>query len=548
MQFFLSNSYLTHQIFTYMRCCNYHTFFFATAIVSSAYLTVNAQSFSTPDSIYQRLFTDVQLNRIFPDSKTFVDMVPKRSPQAIVADYEHIRNTPNIKFSIKTFVEENFYLPQGNSTNYTTQQVPITTHIKQLWQVLKRQADVATAGSSLLPLPNPYIVPGGRFREVYYWDSYFTMLGLAESGEWATIEHMIDNFAYLIDRFGHIPNGNRSYYLSRSQPPFFAMMVDLLAKHKGKATWALYKNALQKEYDYWNDKNGRTKHRVIMPDGSILQRYWDANNTPRQESYYEDYTLVYGEYDGMKKPTIANAANTFRHLRSGAESGWDFSTRWFADGKHLKTIETTNIVPVDLNGLIYQLELALAKANEASGNLTRKRYYEQLALRRKKAIHKYCWNAKKGYFFDYHILHKRTTNAITAAGITPAFFGIATPQQTAQCANIIEQQLLQPGGLVTTTTDSEQQWDAPNGWAPLQYMAVVGLHSNGQTALAKTIAERWINLNIKVYQQTGKLMEKYNVVDTTKEAGGGEYPGQDGFGWTNGVLLKLLAMYPVNTP
>ena len=182
---------------------------------------------ATPDKIYGQLFIDVQMQKIFPDGKTFVDCTPKRKPADIMYDYGLAKGAG---FDLKRFVLDNFNLPPAPPAfNYVVQEKDVVNHIKNLWGNLKREADKASplggglegAGSSLLPLPNPYIVPGGRFREVYYWDSYFTMLGLKESGETETIRNMIDNFAYLINTYGHIPNGNRSYYLSRSQPPFF---------------------------------------------------------------------------------------------------------------------------------------------------------------------------------------------------------------------------------------------------------------------------------------------------------------------------------------
>jgi len=234
-----------------------------------------------PDVIYGQLFKDVQLSKIFPDGKTFVDCTPKRDPKEIVKDYLAVKNNPAIKFSLKFFVEENFELPHTPQLNYITKEKDIVMHIKNLWGVLKKDADKPVAGSSLLPLPYPYIVPGGRFREIYYWDSYFTMLGLKESGETEMIENMIKNFAYLIETYGHIPNGNRTYYLGRSQPPFFAAMVQLLASIKGDEVYKTFLPALEKEYNFWMDganklKPGKAYRRVVMlNDGTILNRYWD---------------------------------------------------------------------------------------------------------------------------------------------------------------------------------------------------------------------------------------------------------------------------------
>src|SRR5689334_6458784 len=214
---------------------------------------VSAQYVQTPDQIYGVLFKDVQMAKIFPDGKTFVDCVPKRNPKAIVKDYLAAKNNPHLRFSLQLFVEANFDLPKAPQLNYITQEKDVVAHIKNLWNVLRRDADKPVVGSSLLPLPYPYIVPGGRFREVYYWDSYFTMQGLKVSGEKEMIENMVKNFAYLINTYGHIPNGNRSYYIGRSQPPFFAAMVQLLAGIKGDGIYRTFLPALEKEYKFWMD-------------------------------------------------------------------------------------------------------------------------------------------------------------------------------------------------------------------------------------------------------------------------------------------------------
>ncbi|RYE30021.1 MAG: response regulator, partial [Sphingobacteriales bacterium] len=233
----------------------------------------------------------------------------------------------------------------------------VEEHIRCLWDVLTRQPVPASSGS-LLFLPHAYVVPGDRFREVYYWDSFFTMLGLQVHGRWDLIQNMIDNFSYLIDTIGFIPNGNRTYYLSRAHPPFYSLMIKLLEEKKGIGTLEKYKVRLQKEYDFWMDgannlseSTDAIRRVVRMPDGSILNRYWDDSTKPRPESYEEDVELVHTLYEDEIK---------YRHIRAAAESGWDFSSRWFEDGKSMSTIDTTNIIPIDLNTLLYHHELVLA--------------------------------------------------------------------------------------------------------------------------------------------------------------------------------------------
>src|SRR5256885_8101351 len=244
-----------------------------------------AQSIQSPDEIYGQLFRDVELHRIFDDSKTFVDCIPKRDPKLILDDYKRSKDDPTARFSLKVFVEQNFIIPQHHPSKYKTTEKDIVKHITNLWTVLSRKSDTTIQGSSLLPLPHEYIVPGGRFREIYYWDSYFTMLGLKESKLYDLMENMVRNFAYLIDTYGHMPNGNRTYYLSRSQPPVLSLMVDLLAEVKGNDEYPRYLKYIEQEYNYWMDADGYTKHVVKMPDGSILNRYYDRLGVPRPEMY-----------------------------------------------------------------------------------------------------------------------------------------------------------------------------------------------------------------------------------------------------------------------
>jgi len=192
----------------------------------------------TPSHLFGQLFVDVQMQRVFPDGKTFVDALPNDAPAAIVQRYEEERGKPG--FDLSAFVHRNFTVPPPKRSAYRSDpSEDVCRHIDDLWQVLERGPDSVTLGpySSLLPLPRPYVVPGGRFNEVYYWDSYFTMLGLDESGRHDLAVSMVENFVSLVDRYGHIPNGNRSYFLSRSQPPFFASMVELIvARSRGPAT------------------------------------------------------------------------------------------------------------------------------------------------------------------------------------------------------------------------------------------------------------------------------------------------------------------------
>ncbi len=484
------------------------------------------------------LFEAVQMSAVFADGKTFVDCVPKEPTAAILKRYLQQKDNPG--FELKEFVLSCFELPKVFAAGFKTDANKTTAeHIHQLWTVLTRQPDEKKG--SLIPLPHSYIVPGGRFGEVYYWDSYFTLLGLKESGLVDMIENMVNNFTHLIQTVGYIPNGNRTYYISRSQPPFYSLMVNLLAEIRGKNILPLYLSPLETEYLFWmkvihevNEETNASYHVVKMKDGEILNRYWDEQNTARPESYREDTELTHASSQAPQQ--------LYRNLRAGAASGWDYSSRWFKDDKIFGTIHCTGIIPVDLNSLLFTLEQTIAEAYSLNGNEEKALHFSLLAKKRKEAIKKYCWNEGAQFFTDYDWEENKQKKTLTLAGVVPLFCNIATQEQADKTAAVLKQKFLKPGGLVTTLQVTGQQWDAPNGWAPLQWMAIVGLNNYKQTKLANDIAERWLALNDKVFAATGKMMEKYNVEDLTKEAGGGEYTSQDGFGWTNGVYLALKKM------
>lgn len=498
------------------------------------YLSATAQH-KTPLQLYPAFFKDVQMQHIYPDGKTFPDAVPMEEPEVINRLYIEVSGKPG--FSLKGFVNQYFKEPYTPSSEFKSNPGNgLRKHIDTLWTVLERDADTVK-NTSLIPLPYPYVVPGGRFRETYYWDSYFTMLGLQEAGRYDVIEHMVDNFAWLLDKYGLIPNGNRTYYLTRSQPPFFSLMVEMLAEQKGDSVMLTYLPQLLKEYNFWI--NGSGGHHVIAVGESYLNRYYDAGDYPREESYREDVMQA--------RKSDQDSASFYRNIRAAAESGWDFSSRWFEDGVHLSTIKTTDYIAVDLNCLLYNLETLIAKASRLANDDATANDFSAKALKRKQGILKYCINSD-GIFTDYNFKTGKPSTKLTMAMAYPLFFKIATPKQAERIAQLIEARFLKTGGVATTlNNDSGEQWDAPNGWAPLQYITIVGLNNYGYDKLAKTIALRWINQNTVAFKQTGKLLEKYNIElkgDAAK-AGGGEYPLQDGFGWTNGVLLKLMNMYDV---
>jgi alpha,alpha-trehalase len=496
-----------------------------------------------PQVVFQDLFSAVQLAHFYDDGKAFPDATPLSAPSEILSQYH--AQKPDSPAALQHFVETHFTVPgEISGAPSPPDLVSITAHIDALWTPLTRNSSSAPRYSSLLTLPDPYVVPGGRFREMYYWDSYFTMLGLAESKRQDLVSGMVHDFAYLIDTYGHVPNGARTYYLSRSQPPFFFAMVGLMSPNDSAAAFAQYLPQLRREYAFWmqgeqNLKAGSSHRRVVaMPDGSVLNRFWDDRDTPRDESYYQDTELAHSS--GRPAPQL------FRDIRAAAESGWDFGSRWFADAHTRATMDTTEIVPVDLNSLLFGLENAIRAGCERRADKACAVEFEHRAAARRGAVDRYLWDAQQGAYLDYRWTQHKRMPLVSAATLYPLFVSLASAPQAAAVAKITVKDLLKPGGIVTTTLDTGQQWDAPNGWAPLQWIAISGLRDFGQKPLAETIACRWMaNVN-DVYRQNGKLVEKYNVLTTGHSGGGGEYPLQDGFGWTNGVMRKLMALYPAD--
>ncbi|HEX7239881.1 MAG TPA: trehalase family glycosidase, partial [Longimicrobiaceae bacterium] len=374
-----------------------------------------------------------------------------------------------------------------------------------------------------------------------------------ESGRTDLVRSMLDNFAHLVRTVGHVPNGNRTYYLGRSQPPFFAAMVGLYATATDTGQALRYLEALEAEHAFWMDgaaglRPATAYRRVVrLPDGTVLNRHWDDIPEPRPESYREDFELA------QRVPEARREA-LYRNLRAGAESGWDYSSRWMRDTTDLRSLEVIDLVPVDLNSLLYNAErtiAALRRARRGTADAAVAARFDAAAERRRQALLAAAWDPTAGFFFDVRWrTGERVADRPTLAAAAPLYFGIATAEQGRAVAARLERDFLRPGGFVTTGIASGQQWDAPNGWPPLQWMAMEGARRYGRAELADTARGRWLALVRRTYRATGKMTEKYDVVDPAREAGGGEYPTQDGFGWTNGVALALAAQErgPALTP
>ncbi|MBA3317005.1 MAG: trehalase, partial [Gemmatimonadales bacterium] len=468
------------------------------------------------------LFHDVQMAKLFPDSKTFADARALRSPSELVTRYTTDKG--HAGFDLRAFVDRHFEQPRPAGEGFHTDTMrSMEEHIRALWPALTRPADAPLVYSSLIPLPNPYAVPGGRFREVYYWDSYFTMLGLVESGQVDLVRSMLDNFAHLIRTVGRVPNGNRTYYLGRSQPPYFAAMVSLYARATDSTRALRYLEPLEAEYAFWMEGATRlapgTAHRrvVRLRDGTVLNRHFDDIAEPRPESYREDYAL------GQTVPAERRSA-LYRNLRASAESGWDFSSRWMRDTADLRTLETVELLPVDLNSLMYHAEqtiAALRRLRGRTGDAEAAARFTSAAANRRRALLAAAYDPEQGFFYDVRWrTGERVTDRPTLAAAAPLYFALATPEQGRAVAARLQRDFLKPGGFVTTLIASGQQWDMPNGWPPLQWLSIEGVRRYGRGDVADLARERWLALNRRVYRATGKMTEKYDVVDLSRRAGG----------------------------
>ncbi len=273
-----------------------------------------------------------------------------------------------------------------------------------------------------------------------------------------------------------------------------------------------------------------------MQNGAILNRYWDDIPEPRPESFREDFTVAQTVPEARREAL-------YRNLRAGAESGWDYSSRWMRDPKDLRTLEVVELAPVDLNSLLYNAErtiAALRRYRARDGDAAMANRYDSLALARRNALVAAAYDTADGWFYDVRWRSgERVRDRPTLAAATLLYFGLATPEQGRVASARLARDFLSPGGFVTTRVASGQQWDAPNGWPPLEWLAIEGARCYGRTNVADCARARWLALGRRVYRATGKMTEKYNVVDSTRAGGGGEYPNQDGFGWTNGVALAL---------
>ncbi|MGE5113550.1 MAG: trehalase family glycosidase [Acidobacteriaceae bacterium] len=425
----------------------------------------------------------------------------------------------------------------------------------------------------VLYLPNPYVVPGGFFNEMYGWDSYFIIRGLLRAGRVKMAQGMVENFFFEIDHYGSILNANRTYFLTRSQPPFLSSMVmgvyDALPDPKAKRAWLEKAYPyIQRDYDLWT-------HGEHLAGDTGLSRYFDYGQGPVPEiatmhdSYYRDvfthiqasperaeylkdeskpdgatligpsFTFEACEQDEvgcLKSPAMKYTADYYKGDRAMRESGFDISFRFgpFSGSTH-------HFAAVCLNSLLYKAETDMEKIATTLGKPSEAKQWAERARHRKELVNKYLWDASTGMFFDYDFTKKKRSNYEYLTTFYPLWVGLASPEQ-AKAVTARLKVFERDGGVMLSPYETGVQWDAPYGWAPTELIAVEGMRRYGATADADRVARKWVNTVDKNFRREGTIREKYNMETQSSEANvtAGYKQNVVGFGWTNGVTLEFM--------
>ncbi len=382
-------------------------------------------------------------------------------------------------------------------------------HISEFWTELKRTS--VKNDATLIGLPNPYIVPGKDrngfvFNEQYYWDSYFIAIGINDE---ELVTGMLDNLIHLYKEFGLIPNANRYYFTSRSQPPILTTFIFHVYDKYGKSkSWLRkYIQVAKQEYQtVWTS----SAHPHMRKVHRGLSRYYDINSL---------------------------------HDMAEAESGWDMTPRFQR--------QCMDYLPVDLNCLLYKYEADFARAAHILGESSEERIWHDAAEQRQVIVTRIMWHSRHGFFFDYNYQEKKKSNVWSLAAYYALWTGLASQEQAKSLVDKLER-FEKPGGLTTTIGNAmyyslfgsaKTQWAYPNGWAPLQYIVCEGLSLYGYEEKAKHLAEKWVRNCTKWFVEHNEFQEKYNVVNTSLAPAEGVYPNQVGFGWTNGVYIYFVEKY-----
>ncbi|XP_077182642.1 trehalase-like [Paroedura picta] len=516
------------------------------------------------------LLRQVQLAKLFSDDKHFVDMPLRESPETVLERFQQLVNTTPSgalsKQQLAEFVESHFFPPgqefepweppdwtgspqllsRISDPKLQLWALELNAKWKQLGRKISAEVKIKPERYSLMYVPNPLIVPGGRFIEYYYWDSFWVIEGLLLSDMVATARGMIQNFLYLVDKFGHVPNGGRIYYERRSQPPFLTLMVESYLKRTNDTAFLRdHIHLLEAEYQFWQEQ--RAVKVTAAGKEHLLNRYNVRVGEPRPESYSTDVELAMGMDEEAQQ-------NLWAELKGAAESGWDFSSRWFLPGPPplpatRKDTQTSTVIPVDLNAILCRTERLLASFYKALGNGEKADGFQAAHERRAAAIRAVLWNENAGVWLDYSLARRRHNEAFYPSNLTPLWAECGVEPAAAERALLYlegSSALSYTNGIPTSLASTGEQWDLPNAWAPLQHLVITGLAKSPSPRarnLAFTLAQNWVRMNLAAYEKYHAMFEKYDVEGDGKPGSGGEYEVQEGFGWTNAVIFQLLDRY-----
>ncbi|XP_055536716.1 trehalase isoform X3 [Wyeomyia smithii] len=513
------------------------------------------------------LLHTVQMMGIYPDSKTFVDMKMRKSPNATLESFKNFmdqtREDPS-KQEVKEWVEEMFDKPGAEFEHW----IPVdwkespsflqgikdeelrefASNLNKVWLELGRKmiddVEINSEQYSIIPVKHPMIVPGGRFREFYYWDSYWIVKGLLLSEMYNTTRGMLENFLYIIQRYGFIPNGGRIYYSMRSQPPLLCGMIKAYVDATNDTKFAEDAvETLEREFEFFMNNY------IVEVDGNHLAAYGYKSFGPRPESYRED--ILSAEVFDKDE----DKQDFYCELKAAAESGMDFTSRWFIkDGTNagnLTDLKCRSIIAVELNAILYWNAKIIAEFYKLKNNLQKTTMYEAKADELKKAIQAVLWNDEEGIWLDYDLINKKHRDYFVPTNLSPLWTGCYDKEDTSLPKKVlayIERLKLDqfPGGVPNTLSNTNEQWDFPNVWPPMQHMLVMGLDgldSQETKDLAFKWAQRWVRGNYIAYNETHAMFEKYNAEVLGGHGGGGEYEVQTGFGWSNGAVMDLMHKY-----
>ncbi|VVC44697.1 Hypothetical protein CINCED_3A004273 [Cinara cedri] len=529
-----------------------------------------------PSNIYchGELLDDVQMQQLYPDSKTFVDKKLRRSEPEIINAYRELKlrnngRVPN-KAVLTKFVEDNFsddplleWVPPDFRDNPTIGAYVKDPNYKiwilqlnQIWKGLARKVDedvkINPDRHSSIYLPNGFFIAGGRFTELYYWDSYWIIRGAILCDMKDSARGIIQNFLYLVHRFGYVPNGSRIYYLMRSQPPLLIQMAASYYTYTDDLEF-IRKNIqyLEEEFQFW--MNNRTVQVEKAGNIYVMGQYNTHTREPRPESYYQDKTLA------IPFPSETDKNELYSRLKTAAETGWDFSTKHYNNdfGQNTGDLSNTdpqNFIYVELNAILQANAVVLAQMFKLLNNSAKFKHYNEIGNRFQIGINALLWNEEEGIWLDYDLTTKSSRKYFYTSNFAPLWTGSYERKLRTYYGKRAMDYLLVNGVInqdgtpkliciPTSNVNSSQQWDYPNCWPPLQAMVIQGLdrtnYKPAQT-VAINLAKSWINTNYVGYITSGTMFEKYSALEVGTTGGGGEYTPQTGFGWTNGIVFELF--------